>query len=158
MTQEHKDVLLARCSKDKNVPMPVFNEKTPAKGTRPDTTSTTTLASNAASCIVTPVPLVHSTSLFQHNAVPGTKSITPSPALAAAAKKATTQKQPTKAEIEMMSKWKAAAKKRGGADIVLQRTAAKKLIYDLLYDAFCPMNITQIYEVCDILCSFEIAL
>ena len=158
MTQEHKDVLLARCSKDKNVPMPVFNEQTPAKGTRPDTTSTMTLASNAASsCIVTPVPLVHSTSLLQQNAAPGTKSITPSPALASAAatKKATAQKQPTKAEIEMMSKWKAAAKKRGGADIVLQRTAAKKLIYDLLYDAFCPMNITQIYEVRRvILCSF----
>jgi len=44
-------------------------------------------------------------------------------------------------------KWQAAAEQMGGPDarIVVDKKAAKKLVFDLLYDAFCPMNITQIH-------------
>jgi hypothetical protein len=42
------------------------------------------------------------------------------------------------------NKWQIAATAMGGpeARIVVDKKAAKKLIVDLLYDAFCPMNIT----------------
>ena len=53
--------------------------------------------------------------------------------------------------LAMHRKWQVAAESMGGrsARIVFSKPAAKKLIFDLLYEAFCPMNITQIYKVSD---------
>jgi hypothetical protein len=55
--------------------------------------------------------------------------------------------QPSAQAMAIHRKWQAAAETLGGSDarIVVDKTAAKKLIVDLLYDAFCPMNITQIH-------------
>ena len=45
--------------------------------------------------------------------------------------------------------WQIEAERRGGkgTKVVLIQSDAKKLIYNLLKDSFCPMNITSIYEV-----------
>ena len=53
--------------------------------------------------------------------------------------------QPTASALAMHRKWQEAA---GGKDarIVVSKAAAKKLIYDLLYDTFGVMNITDIYK------------
>lgn len=70
----------------------------------------------------------------------GTQQITPIPG-----SKLTSQ--PSVQAMAIHRKWQAAAETLGGSDarIVVDKTAAKKLIVDLLYDAFCPMNITQIH-------------
>ena len=51
--------------------------------------------------------------------------------------------------LELHKKWLETAQAMGGkeARIVVAKPAAKKLIFDFLYDAFQPMNITQIYKV-----------
>ena len=48
----------------------------------------------------------------------------------------------------MHRKWQEAATAAGGPDarIVVSKPEGKKLIYDLLFDAFRPMNINQIYK------------
>lgn len=69
----------------------------------------------------------------------GAQQVTPTPG----AKKS----QPSAQAMAIHSKWQIAATAMGGpeARIVVDKKAAKKLIVDLLYDAFCPMNITQIH-------------
>mmetsp|Transcript_12862 Transcript_12862/g.19525 ORF Transcript_12862/g.19525 Transcript_12862/m.19525 type:complete len:634 (+) Transcript_12862:355-2256(+) len=56
--------------------------------------------------------------------------------------------QPTASALAMHRKWQEAAEAAGGKDarIVVSKAAAKKLIYDLLYDTFGVMNITGIYK------------
>ena len=55
--------------------------------------------------------------------------------------------QPSAQAMAIHRKWQAAAEACGGLDarIVVEKKSAKKLIVDLLYDAFRPMNITQIH-------------
>ena len=55
----------------------------------------------------------------------------------------------SKTSKSIHKKWQMEAEAKGGkgAKIVLGQTEAKKLIYDLLYESFRPMNITSIYEV-----------
>lgn len=59
--------------------------------------------------------------------------------------------KPSAAALAMHKKWQEAAENMnsGSSDvrIVLSKPSAKKLIYDCLYDAFAPMNITDIYKV-----------
>jgi hypothetical protein len=59
--------------------------------------------------------------------------------------------------IELHKKWLEAAQAMGGNDarIVVSKPAAKKLIFDFLYDSFQPMNITQIFKVRSRLVSWE---
>lgn len=65
-------------------------------------------------------------------------------------KKANAELKPSKAQLEIHQKWQAAAEAAGGqsARIVIQKATAKKIIFDFLFDAFCPMNITEIHKVC----------
>ena len=65
-------------------------------------------------------------------------------------KKKSAEFKPSKAQLEIHRKWQTAAEAAGGqsARIVLHKPAAKKIIFDFLFDAFCPMNITDIHKVC----------
>jgi hypothetical protein len=58
-------------------------------------------------------------------------------------------KSASKAALAMHRQWQQQAEAVGGpsARIVVQKVKAKKLIFDLLHDAFLPMNITQIHKV-----------
>ena len=47
--------------------------------------------------------------------------------------------------LPMHKKWQDAATDLGGGKIIINKTEAKKAIFDMLHDAFCPMNITQIH-------------
>ena len=47
--------------------------------------------------------------------------------------------------LAMHKKWQDAATDLGGGKIIVNKTEAKKAIFDMLHDAFCPMNITQIH-------------
>ena len=47
--------------------------------------------------------------------------------------------------LAMHKKWQDAATDLGGGKIIINKTEAKKAIFDMLHDAFCPMNITQIH-------------
>lgn len=49
----------------------------------------------------------------------------------------------------MHRQWQQQAEAVGGASarIVVQKVKAKTLIFDLMHDAFLPMNITQIHKV-----------
>ena len=64
-------------------------------------------------------------------------------------KKPCAEIKPSKAQLEIHRKWQAAAEAAGGqsARIVIHKVVAKKLIFDFLFDAFCPMNITEIHKV-----------
>lgn len=147
MTQEHKDALIDKCSKYKDAAMPVFSES-PAKG---ETALSTALANT-----ITPPP--NSGVFATQNKDPnkGKSTITPIPAAMElesqkpdAIKKPAASAKPSKAQLEIHRKWQAAAEAAGGSDtrIVLSKPAAKKIIYDFLYDAFRPMNITEIHKV-----------
>jgi hypothetical protein len=58
-------------------------------------------------------------------------------------------KPASKAALAMHRQWQQQAEAVGGpsARIVVQKVKAKKLIFDLMHDAFLPMNITQIHKV-----------
>jgi hypothetical protein len=80
-------------------------------------------------------------------------TVTPSPAnLPAFPVKVGNKKKsakPNREALEAHRKWQEAAEAMGGpgARIVVKKSEAKKRIYDTLYDAFRPMNITQIHQV-----------
>ena len=48
--------------------------------------------------------------------------------------------------LAMHKKWQDAATDMGGDKIVINKAEAKKVIFDMLHDVFCPMNITQIHS------------
>ena len=56
--------------------------------------------------------------------------------------------KPSAQAMAIHRKWQAAAEAMGGSDarIVVDKKVAKRLIIDLLYEAFRPMNITQIHS------------
>ena len=58
-------------------------------------------------------------------------------------------KSTSKAALDMHKKWQQQAESMGGpnARIVVEKAKAKALIFDMLHDAFKPMNITQIHSV-----------
>ena len=47
----------------------------------------------------------------------------------------------------MLKKWQEAATSMGGGKIVVAKGEAKKIVFDMLSDAFRPMNITEIFNV-----------
>jgi hypothetical protein len=134
------DSILAKCSKRKDVEMPEFPES-PSKGSsEPALTNTITPPPNSG------------TFATQKNVPKGKSTITPSPAITELDKQTLDKKasnKPSKAQLEIHRKWQAAAEASGGQDarIVLSKPAAKEIIYDFLYDAFRPMNITEIHKV-----------
>lgn len=50
---------------------------------------------------------------------------------------------------DLQQKWLKAAKSMGGPDakIVVVKSKAKQIIFDMLHDAFRPFTITEIYKV-----------
>jgi len=44
-------------------------------------------------------------------------------------------------------KWQAEADKMGGGKITVDRSDAKKAIFDVLHDSFKPMNVNGLYQV-----------
>jgi hypothetical protein len=79
----------------------------------------------------------------------GKKSVTPAPEGPKDKEKASKPKQPSKEALAIHRKWQVEAEKMGGPEnkIVVSKPAAKKLIFDMLHDAFRPMNITEVYQV-----------
>ena len=69
------------------------------------------------------------------------KEITPNPEAGGG------KKPPSGSALAMHQKWQKAAEKLGGKDvrIVVSKPQAKKMIFDLRFDAVRPINITQIY-------------
>ena len=76
---------------------------------------------------------------------------TPTPASkrSMAAKVTPVPAKPSASALAMHRKWQEAAEAMGGPDarIVVSKPAAKKLVFDMLQDAFRPMNITMIHKV-----------
>ena len=62
-------------------------------------------------------------------------------AVAKAAKAKKSALEPT------LKKWQDAATSMGGGKIIINKTEAKKIVFDMLSDAFRPMNITEIFNV-----------
>jgi hypothetical protein len=137
---EHMRAMAQKCSKHKAPAMPIF----PTLSSSPSQKT-----SGDKSNFVTPPPNRLGGKIAQgeeDNAkVSGTANkITPVPG-GNNAKPA----RPSAGALAMHKKWQEAAEAIGGKDarIVVSKPAAKKLIFDLLYEAFCPMNITQVYKV-----------
>ncbi|KAL7572536.1 hypothetical protein ACA910_000359 [Epithemia clementina (nom. ined.)] len=137
MTEEHMALMRTKCSKRKNIAMPCIKEQPPL--TSPSANPTT-------SHTITPVPqqgLSGAKAAVISNAKT-TRDVTPlepKPKEKPAAK-------PSKEALAMHRKWQEQAEALGGKDarIVVSKPEAKKLIFDLLHDAFQPMNITQIHK------------
>ena len=128
MTAAHKKVLATKCSQSPHIAMPVFPES-PSKDSR-----TTGLASHT----VTPPPgALQMKSSSKNN----TNGNTVSPAT-------TVKKPPSKQVLALHRKFQETAEAMGGPGtrIVVSKPAAKKLIFDHLFDSFRPKNITQIYK------------
>ena len=127
LTAKHVAIMSKKCSKSRSPAMPKVDiVKEPAPSTQP---STGTAAANTTATTGNTTPKKAGTSR--------PASVTPTPA------------KPSASALAMHRKWQEAAQAMGGpeARIVVSKPAAKKLIFDALYDAFCPMNITQIHRV-----------
>ena len=132
---EHMRALATKCSKKKFPGMPNFADESLS----PTKASNSGLATNT----VTPPP--NSVSGKQE-ALKGAKStVTPTPGR---------PPQLTAGALKMHREWQKQAEKVGGpeARIIVSKPKAKSIIFDLLYDSFRPMNITQIHSVSTILC------
>ncbi len=57
------------------------------------------------------------------------------------------QKKKPSAIPKCYQKWQEESDKKGGGKIIVKKADAKPIIFDMLKDAFRPMNITQIYNV-----------
>jgi hypothetical protein len=138
MTEVHKQALILKCTKKKDVEMPNFGKMAASP--------TKTIASeNSSNTLFTPSP--NSGLSTQTNHFDGIKNVTPSPAIAAASSKVFAK--PSMQLLELHRKWQGAAEAVGGpcARIVVGKPDAKKIIFDLLYESFRPMNITEIHKV-----------
>ena len=142
MTQEHREFLLEKCSRYKNVRMPDFLETSPAKGT-------TAVIVNHSNTLVTPPPNAGAIAKKQNKCGievdHKSSKITPGP---------TTQKKGgppkfSKQQQELHAQWQAAAVEMAGPDarVVVDAEIAKQMILKFMYDAFRPMSATQIYQV-----------
>jgi hypothetical protein len=129
LTPDHMRVIAAKCSRKKNPAMPHF----PSEATSPLTKE------QSRANFVTPPPNSLANSSQARAEVKGTNAAKITPSVG----------KPSKAALAMHKNWQDAAEAMGGKDarIVVSKPAAKKLIFDKLFDAFRPMNITQIYKV-----------
>jgi hypothetical protein len=151
MTQEHKDTLIAKCSKYNDCNFPVFSEKSPSKDV------TTALPSILSATAITPLSnAAFSIEKQREHPDPARSTVTPNQSeMSVEARNLASKKtmlgaaKPNKAQLEIHRKWQAAAEELGGtgARIVLHKPLAKKMIFDFLFDAFRPMNITDIHKV-----------
>jgi hypothetical protein len=140
MTEEHQKLLKRKCSKSKHVQMPIFP---PAAATGAvDSDSPVKQSNNGMSYLTNTFTSPHPSGTSQTLDSKGSCTVTPSPAAASSG-------NPSKQAVEMHRKWIEAAEAMGGPGtrIVVSKAVAKKMILDLLNDAFAPMNITQIYKV-----------
>jgi hypothetical protein len=142
MTQEHKQVLIDQCSKYKDCAMPIFDLSPTKEGSK---------IINHPANTITPPPISGILEQQQENSIGSQYTVTPThdDMSMVAKKKLSTELKPSKAQLEIHRKWQTAVEAAGGpkARIVLYKPAAKKLIFDFLFDAFRPMNITEIHKV-----------
>ena len=139
MTQEHMDLLVAKCSRKGKIDMPNFDAAaSPAKET---------VENSILSNTITPPPNAGDTQVWAFHSKKKGK-VTPSPGTALTKGKSKGSKH-SKKLMEMHKQWQEQATAMGGpeARIVVSKPEAKKIIFDLLHDAFAPMNITQIHKV-----------
>jgi hypothetical protein len=133
MEPEHLQAIANKCSKQKDPVMPMFSSvsSSPSRKT-----------SDADANFVTPPPNTLGVKASKVGSSKGAAKITPNPSDPKPTK-------PSAGALAMHKKWQEAAEAIGGKDarIVVSKPAAKKFIFDLLFDAFCPMNITQIFKV-----------
>jgi hypothetical protein len=129
LTPDHMRVIAAKCSRKKNPAMPGFPSETASPSTKEQSRAN----------FVTPPPHSLANASQARAEVKGTNAAKITPPVG----------KPSKGALAMHKTWQDAAEAMGGKDvrIVVGKPAAKKLIFDKLYDAFCPMNITQIYKV-----------
>lgn len=139
LEKDHIQALIDKCSKQKRPAMPPFE-------TPPSPMQQNVSASNESNTI-TPLG---STKQVAKGASKNKKqtSITPTPAKETT--KSSKSKEKNSAILQKKhAEWQKAAVKAGGpgARIIVDKKQAKKMIFDLLYDAMKPMNITQIHTV-----------
>lgn len=135
------DVLAKTCSRNTSIEMPVFMLTSPSKDATPVFNSNT----------VTPQP---DAKQQVHGAVTGNiLGVTPSPAAGVpkdqGKKTAKKSEKLSKQFMAMHSKWQKQAEEMGGkgTKVIVSKPEAKKRIFELLKEAFQPMNITQIHQV-----------
>jgi hypothetical protein len=151
ISPEHRRVMIAKCSRQKKPAMPTLflsSEQQQSDSTSPTTTSGEEQQKQTKNAnFVTPPP--NSLASVSHQAkgnqtatmtgVSGKAKITPNPQAAVA----------NKSMLLTHKKWQDAAEAMGDKTtrLVVKKPQAKKLVFDLLFDAFKPMNITEIYNV-----------
>jgi hypothetical protein len=140
VTQEHKDALISKCSRKKDVPMPHL-EANPIKECENKLISHTI------------TPLCNDMATQTAGNKNGNSTVTPSPAVGLAAAKASAPSSNIGRQAQrnkLLRDWQKDAEAIGGlqARIVVNGGAVKKIIFDFLNnDALCPMNSTQIHKV-----------
>lgn len=148
MTQEHKCILASKCSKFKNAAMPLFDDssESPSKVSG----NSSIINSNTISPVSNAAMDDAATSAKTHRVA----TVSPDAegkALEGASVKATKphNSKPSAQLLETHRKWQETAEALGGpgSRIIVSKPEAKKLVYAELYDAFRPMNITDIYKV-----------
>jgi hypothetical protein len=143
MSEDHKLLLVAKCSRRAKIQMPKFGTAssrctTPgfAGPTGASVTPAPELAGMSHDVIVAPC-----FTTGQYSSVtPNANEMKKGPAAG---------KKPSAQAIALHRKWQEAAEQMGGpeARIIVSKSAAKPLVFDCLHDNFQPMNITQIYKV-----------
>lgn len=74
--------------------------------------------------------------------------VTPSPVPPGSKKTVVSgQFERNKHHLQLHEKWQKEADKLGGGKIIVNKDEAKSVIFTFVRDQFCPMNITEIYNV-----------
>ena len=132
LDKDHIQALVDKCSKKKRPAMPPFAD------------SLSPMKPNAEGTATNPITPLTGNAL---QAPEGSKAtITPTPGKVTKPKPNPKQNA---AFVKKHAEWQQAAIKAGGpeARIVVKKDLAKPIIFDVLYEAFKPMNITQIHAV-----------
>lgn len=124
MTPAHINLLASKCSRSKDIAMPVFPASHGQDTPKNDNVSRTDITPETT----------QNFSSSDANTLGGQQPVA---------------KAPSKQALALHRKWQEAAEAMGGPDarIVVSKPIAKKLIFHLLHDAFRPLNITQIHKV-----------
>lgn len=138
----HLEAIANKCSKQKSPQMPNFpsTSTTPARKQSNDVANFVTPPPNSLASMA-PLQAKEGTGTGTGTATNAAK-ITPNPSA-----NPVPNKPVSAGALASYKKWQQQAEALGGGRIVVSQPAAKKIIFDFLFDAFCPMNITQIFQV-----------
>jgi hypothetical protein len=137
--QDHIKFMKQKCSQMRHPVVPDLGSYLPSTVSGKGAASSFSPNNNNKTNFVTPPP----------KSLPSAKSLTNSSQVEGSANGSKAGPKVTAKIVAMQRQWQQQAEELGGkgAKIIVDQKEAKKKIYHMMYDAFAPMNITDIFKV-----------